>query len=62
MTPQEKARETRQRHQEAQRQLWEEQRQSIETVRKALLRVMDNADATPAEILEAARLLAEITK
>lgn len=62
MTPQEKAKETRQRHQEAQRQLWEEQRQSIKTVRKALLRVMDNADATPAEILEAARLLAEIGK
>lgn len=62
MTPQEKAAETRRRHTEAQRQLWEEQRRAVETVRKALLRVMDNVDATPGEILEAARLLAEIGK
>lgn len=62
MTPQEKARETRQRHQEAQRARYEAQRNAIETARTALLRVMEREDATSEQILEAARLLAEIGK
>lgn len=62
MTPQEKSVATRQRHAEARAQLWKEQRQAIETARKAILRVMEREDATPGEILEAARLLAEIAK
>ncbi len=58
----EKARATRQKNQEIQRQLWAEQREAIKTVRKALLRILEREDATPAEILEAARLLAELGK
>lgn len=36
--------------------------QAVRTVRKGLLRVMESGDASPAEILEAARLLAELGK
>ena len=61
-TPAEKAKETRQRHAEAQRARYEAQRNAIETARTALLRVMEREDATSAEILEAARLLVEIGK
>ena len=60
MTPQEKAAATRQRHREAQRTRYETQRQAFEPARTALLRVMEREAATSAEILEAARLLAEI--
>lgn len=55
-----KAQSTRERNREAQARLWKEQREAIKTVRKALLRVMKREDASPAEVLEAARLLAEI--
>ncbi len=55
-----KARATRQKNQEAQRQYWAEQREAIKTVRKALLRVMEQEDATPAEIIQAAQLMAEL--
>jgi len=44
------------------RQLWAEQREAIKTARKGLLRVMEDPDTTTAEILEAARLLAELSK
>lgn len=54
--------ETRQRHAEARTQLWQEQRQAVETARKALLRVMEREDTTPGEIIEAARLLVQIAK
>ena len=57
-----KAQATRQRNQEAQARRYAEQREAIRTARKALLRVMESGEATPAEILEAARLLAEIGK
>lgn len=57
-----KAQATRERNQEARARLWEEQRESIRTARKALLRVMENQEATPTEILEAARLLVKIGK
>ena len=57
-----KAQATRERNQEARTRLWEEQREAVGTARKALLRVMEMKDATPAEILEAARLLVEIGK
>lgn len=62
MTPAEKAKETRRLHQETQRQLWTEKREAIKTARKGLLRVMGNEAATPTEVLEAARLLAELGK
>lgn len=55
-----KAQETRRKNEEARRQMWREQREAIKTAKKALLRVMESEDATPAEILEAARLLVEI--
>jgi len=58
----EKARATRARNKEAQARQYAEQRAAIQTVRQALLRVMEREDATPAEVLEAARLLAEIGK
>ncbi len=57
-----KAQATRQKNEEIRRQLWAEQQEAIKTVRKALLRIMEREDATPTEILEAARLLAEIGK
>ena len=60
MTPAEKARETRQKHAEAQRARYEAQRKAIETARMALLRVMEREDTTPEQILEAAKLLKEI--
>lgn len=56
----EKARETRRKNEEARRKLWAEQREATKTARKGLLRVMESEDAAPAEILEAARLLAEL--
>lgn len=55
-----KAQATRQRNQEAQARLWEEKREAVRAARKALQRVMDSEEATPAQVLEAARLLVEI--
>ena len=55
-----KAQATRERNQEAQRQRYAEQAESIRVARLALQRVMESENATPAEILEAARLLVEI--
>lgn len=55
-----KAQATRERNQEVQRRRYEEQAASIRAARLALQRVMESGDATPAEILEAARLLVEI--
>jgi len=62
MDSKEKARATREANQEAQRLLWDEQRAAIGAARVGLQRVMGATDATTAEILEAARLLAEIAK
>ena len=57
-----KAQATRERNQAAQARRYEEQAASIRAARLALQRVMESEDATPAEILEAARLLVEIGK
>lgn len=57
-----KAQATRERNKEAQARRYEEQTASIRAARLALQRVMEREDATNAEILEAARLLAEIGK
>ncbi len=57
-----KAQATRERNQEARARRYEEQAANIRAARLALLRVMESEDATPAEILEAARLLAEYGK
>ena len=58
----EKARGTRIKNQEAQRRRYAEQAESIRAEQLALQRVMEREDATPAEILEAARLLIAIGK
>lgn len=57
-----KANATRQRNQEIQARLWEEKREATRAARKALQRVMESEEATPAQVLEAARLLVEIGK
>lgn len=57
-----KARETRERNTAAWTALYQEQREAVRTARKGLLRIMDSEESTPAEILEAARLLAELGK
>lgn len=62
MDSKEKARETRIKNQEAQRRRYAEQAESIRAALLALQRVMEREDATPAEILEAGRLLVEIGK
>lgn len=58
----EKGRETRRKNEEIRARLWEEQRAATATARKGLLRVMEDENSTPAEILEAARLLTELGK
>ncbi len=62
MDSKEKARATREARYEVQRQLWTEQRTAIGAARVGLRRVMESAAATPEQILEAARLLAEISR
>ena len=57
-----KAQATRERTNEARARRYEEQAASIRTARLARQRVVENATATPSEILEAARLLVEIGK
>ena len=58
----EKGRDTRIKNQEAQRRRYAEQAEGIRVVRLALQRIMEAQEATPTEILEAARLLVEIGK
>ena len=55
-----KAQATRERTNEARARRYEEQAASIRLARQALQRVVESETATPAEILEAARLLVEI--
>lgn len=55
-----KAQATRERNQEARARRYEEQAASIRAARLALQRVMESENATPAEILEASRLLIEL--
>lgn len=55
-----KAQATRERNLAAQAALSEERVSSKRAARLALQRVTENPDATPAELLEAARLLAEL--
>lgn len=58
----EKARQTRIQNQEARTAMYQEQVVTRSSARLALQRVFESPDATPAEILEAARLLAELGK
>lgn len=57
-----KAQATRERTNEARARRYEEQAATIKMARQALQRVVESETATPAEILEAARLLVEIGK
>ena len=57
-----KAQATRERNLAAQTARIEEQTKAKEAARLALQRVTENPDATPGELLEAARLLAELTR
>lgn len=59
MTASEKARETRARHKEAQKRKETEKREAIAKIKAGLLSVLDSEDATPAEKLEASKLLRE---
>ena len=54
--------ETRQRNQEARRELLQEQAAAIRTARKGAQRVIDDPKAAPAQVLEATRLLADLTR
>lgn len=58
----EQARATREANLAAQIARHEEQTAAKRVARLALQRVTENPDATPAELLEAARLLAELTR
>lgn len=62
MTPQEKAKTTRERNLEAQMAFWDEQRKTLSTARVALTKLMEREDATPAEILQASQLLIDLGK
>ena len=56
------ANETRQRNQEARTELLLEQASAIRSARKGLQRVIDDPKTSPAQVLEAARLLADLAK
>lgn len=58
----EKGQITRERNMAAQTARLEEQTAAKQAARLALQRVTENPDATPAELLEAAKLLAELTR
>lgn len=62
MTPQEKARNTREQNLQAQMALWNEQREAVRAARVALTKLMEREDATPAEILQASQLLIDLGK
>ncbi len=59
MTASDKARETRARHKEAQKRKEAEKREAIAKIKAGLLSVLDSEEATPAEKLEASKLLRE---
>lgn len=56
------ANETRQRNQEARTELLLEQASAIRSARKGAQRIIDDPKAAPAQVLEAARLLADLSK
>lgn len=56
-----KAQETRQRNEAARAAKWREEAEMKRVARQALQRVFEDASATPEQILEAAKLLAELS-
>lgn len=57
-----KAQETRRRNEAARAAKWREEAEMKRVARQALQRIFDDASATPEQILEAAKLLAELSK
>lgn len=57
-----KARETRRKNEEARAARWAADAELKQAAKAALQRVFESTDATPEQILEAARLLAELGK
>ena len=62
MTPQEKQRETRQKHKEAQQRKRAAAKEDLELIRKGLQDVPASEEATPAEKLESSKLLLELDR
>ena len=58
----EKAQETRRRNEEARVAKWREEAAAKRAARQALQRVFEDASATPDQILEAAKLLVELSE
>ena len=58
----EKAQETRRRNEEARAATWREEAAAKRAARQALQRVFEDASATPDQILEAAKLLVELSE
>lgn len=56
----EKARVTRERNEAARRAMWAAEREALDTARKGLLRVLNDPNAAPAELLHAAELLIKL--
>ena len=57
----EKAQETRRRNEAARAAKWREETEAKRAARQALQRVLEDASATPDQILEAAKLLVELS-
>lgn len=55
-----KANETRKKNEAARRAKWAAEREALDTARKGLLRVLDDQNAAPAELLHAAELLIKL--
>lgn len=62
LTPQEKQRETRRKHKEAQKQREAERTEERELIRRNLKAVLESDEATPRERLECSKLLLEMNK
>lgn len=60
MTPQEKAKATRQEHKDAAKKRLAERNAERELIRKNLIAVLQSEDATPAERLESSKILLEL--
>lgn len=60
MTASDKARETRAKHREAQKRKEADRKEALEKMKRGLLSVVDSEEATPAEKLEASKLLREL--
>lgn len=60
MTPQEKAKETRQRHKAAWDEKLRDRREQQAAIRAALMGIVTNPDATPGQVLEAVQRLEKL--